>query len=104
MRVILFITFAELEVSPSEAENDDIDEDADELEEKNNSIFMSKDGSVTWFQDPLEQPIGRRRSENILRSKSGPTRYVNRNIDTISSTFMLIHKESIANSIIKHTN
>jgi Transposase IS4 len=104
----------DIEVVTQGEENSEIDNsndsDSDEIDnvEMNtitepNLTFISKNQQV-WLENPVNPPQGRQGQHNILREKSGPTRYARREVDSIPSAFFIYFRRPCLKIIIKWTN
>lgn len=65
--------------------------------------YISKNKVEIWNSKPAVQ-TGRIQNYNILKEKSGPTRFAYREIDTIESSFLLYFRKPLLNIIVKWTN
>lgn len=65
-----------------------------------NRNFVSKNNQV-WYENPIKVSHGRQKQKHILREKSGPTRYANREVDSISSAFLIYFRKPLPEIIIK---
>lgn len=78
-------------------------EDSDDQTNANGQTYVSKNKQV-WHETPRKLPQGRLGQQNILREKSGPTRYANREVDSISSAFLIYLRKPLMQIILKWTN
>ncbi|KAF2884340.1 hypothetical protein ILUMI_21830 [Ignelater luminosus] len=93
---------------------DDGEEDFSELQSQYDSENVSdKEQAAThllsnepekWYLGSQKQNTGRQPQRNVKRQESGPTRYANRNVDTIWSTFCFFFRDTIINYIVQWTN
>jgi hypothetical protein len=88
---------------------DDDDEDAtdgqqESVNESDKEVLKSKDGKEIWQCKPLVAGQGRANKMNILREKSGPTRFSNRECDSKASSFRLYFRKPLVEKICKWTN
>lgn len=93
------------EISDSYSESDN---DSNEVNvattSTSNSTFVSKNNSQIWYKNEVARPQGRRTEINILREKSGPSRFANREVDSISSSFLIYFRKRLLEIIVKWTN
>ena len=66
-------------------------------------MLTSKNGKDVWHTDPTVNG-GRRRVSNVLKIAPGPTRYANRPVDTVRSSFELFIPKPLVDIICKWTN
>jgi len=66
--------------------------------------FQSKNKTMSWCSEYTGQPKGRFSKHNILREKAGPTKFAIREIDSISSSFLIYFREPLLKIIIQWTN
>ncbi|KAK9702861.1 hypothetical protein QE152_g29675 [Popillia japonica] len=85
----------------SDANNED--EDSDDQANTNGQTFVSKNKQV-WHAAPVKLSQGRLGQQNILREKSGPTRYANREVDSIYSAFLIFFRQPLMKIIVKWIN
>src|ERR1700733_12384131 len=55
---------------------------------EDNTVFFSKNGREIWERSPVAAR-GRQESQNIMRSRAGPTTYAIQRVDTIDSSLEL---------------
>jgi len=67
------------------------------------TMLTSKNGKEVWHTDPIVNG-GRPRVSNFLRTAPGPTRYTNRQVDTVRSSFELFIQKPLFEIICKWTN
>lgn len=79
---------SEIDRSSGDSDANNEDEDSDDQANTNGQTFVSKNKQV-WHAAPVKLSQGRLGQQNILREKSGPTRYANREVDSIYSAFLI---------------
>jgi hypothetical protein len=62
------------------------------------TMLTSKNGKEVWHTDPIVNG-GRRRVSKVLKTATGPTRYANRQVDTVRSSFELLFRKTIVEII-----
>ena len=66
--------------------------------------FTSRKKSETWTTVLEMAWAGRLAFNNIVRERSGPTNYANRNVDNIASAFLLFFRDSLLQEFCTYTN
>jgi hypothetical protein len=66
-------------------------------------MLTSKNGIEVWLTDPIVNGDMRRVS-NVLKTAPGPTRYPNRQVDTVRSSFELFIRKTLIEIICKWPN
>jgi hypothetical protein len=105
------------EVDVTEAEessqNSDYDDDNDDnnncLEEVSanqidHQTYLSRNCEEIWHSTPRRATRGQPPAQCVMRGKPGPTRYANREVDTIESAFKLFMKVPILRLILSWSN
>ena len=67
------------------------------------TMLTSKNGKEVWHTDLIVNG-GRRRVSNVLKTAPGPTRYTNRQADTVRLSFELFIRKPLFEIICKWTN
>ena len=94
-----------LDISDEEADDyQSIAEQTLAANENPQMSFTSKNKTENWTSNPQSDSEGRLRIHNIVREKSGPTRYAIRNVDDIASAFSLFFRDSLLQEICTFTN
>ncbi|KAK9703520.1 Transposase IS4 [Popillia japonica] len=94
---------SEIDRSSGDSDANNEDEDSDDQANTNGQTFVSKNKQV-WHAAPVKLSQGRLGQQNILREKSGPTRYANREVDSIYSAFLIFFREPLMKIIVKWIN
>lgn len=94
---------SEIDRSSGDSDANNEDEDSDDQANTNGQTFVSKNKQV-WHAAPVKLSQGRLGQQNILREKSGPTRYANREVDSIYSAFLIFFRQPLMKIIVKWTN
>lgn len=101
---------SDYEPSSDEAEEDILEEesqyessDEDVEGEGDPESLYSKDKKEEWKSVPIRQG-GRQPSQNVMQTPEGLSRYANRNVDSIESTFGLFFTLTLLREILKWTN
>jgi len=66
-------------------------------------MLTSKNGKEVWHTDPTVNG-GRRRVSNVLKTAPEPTRYANRQVDTVRLSFELLIQKPLVETIRQWTN
>lgn len=97
------------EEDSSEYSTDSDDGEADESHESIISnenvdpLFVSKDGKE-WSPQPVQNPGGRARSENVINLTPGTTRFAKSRVDNVKDAFLLFFPPPIEKIILKWSN
>ncbi|KAK9688094.1 Transposase IS4 [Popillia japonica] len=94
---------SEIDRSSGDSDANNEDGDSDDQANTNGQTFVSKNKQV-WHAAPVKLSQGRLGQQNILREKSGPTRYANREVDSIYSAFLIFFRQPLMKIIVKWTN
>lgn len=60
----------------------------------NIAVYYSKDRKEKWSCETIQNPQGKESQVNIMRERPGPSRFANRQVDTLESTFLLFFSET----------
>jgi len=67
------------------------------------TMLTSKNSKEVWYTDPIVNG-GRQRVSNVLKTAPGPTRYANRQVNTVRSSFELFIQKPLVDIICEWTN
>ena len=96
-------------VYDSEDNNDDDDAAARDANDKKpynttTALFISKSGIESWAAEPMLHLTSKTSQKNIIREKSGPTRYALRTSGSFGDCFCLLFINYLVEEICKWTN
>ena len=99
----------EYDSEDNNGDDDDNNTSARDANDKNitnttTALFKSKCGKESWAAEPLLHLTSKTSQRNIIREKSGPTRYALRTSGSLGDCFCLFFRNNLLEEICKWTN